>query len=73
MHREPIASATSNDSSQLTRRRFLAADTFAAAAALFYGVLVTGAQNSCVPASERLRLGFIGVGGMGLATWRASS
>ena len=67
MNPNPIVLCTATPSLQLNRRRFLQASALAVASAPFYGALVTpGVRAQSVPASKKLRLGFIGVGGMGL-------
>ena len=58
--------AATNVTYGLSRRDFMAAGSLALAGSAFHGALARGAADAAVPASEKIRLGLIGVGGMGL-------
>lgn len=53
-------------SNEINRRRFLAQSTTAALAAPLFGAILVPRMNGEPPASEKLRLGVIGCGGMGI-------
>jgi len=67
MNPNPTVAFAAARSLHWNRRRFLQTSALVVAAAPHYGALVIpGARAQSVPASEKLRLGFIGVDGMGL-------
>ena len=63
---KPTATTASTTTLSLNRRSFLAASTLALAGGPYHGALTRAAQDAATPPSAKVRLGLIGVGGMGL-------